>query len=279
MMINDVINDFKRYLTLAHENLPFEFTGFKSGFGNLDVALEGGFDRSKLYMIKGRTGSGKTDLAVNLLFGMSGLGYQTAMVTIKNDHEKIAQKMIANVSGVPFKLVRSGIVNDEEIGRIDHAADKISKSSIDIIDEYDDLDKVIKELINVKNKYGLDVIIVDDIELFKYRRSDAELDIKLSALKSIAKQLDIAVIVVERIPEDVSFVNEVTIDIRTRGYAKNNLDYDTVVDNVMYISNEVCNSPVVRISYASELYVFNDDIHSPVMVRMVYMPEFARFDI
>ncbi len=72
----------------AHETIPPE-TGIPTGSEAFDAILAGGYARSRVHLIEGRPGSGKTTLALQFLMAARERGENTLYVTLSEGREEL----------------------------------------------------------------------------------------------------------------------------------------------------------------------------------------------
>ncbi len=260
--MNDIVNTIKRaspiFKGLGNE-MP---TGIK----DLDIALYGGLERENLYIIKGRPFSGKTDLVTDIACGLGAAGHKTLMFSIQNDLDKMSQKMLAKISGIPYTSIRASMVSEQDIDILSCSATSCITTNISVVWVIDTVEEIINEACQMKVSGGLDVIIIDSLELIKDKKKNYTKI--LHSLKNLAAQIDVAVVVVSRITAE----------------SNPDLDDDELdperykTDILIYLVNPEAGPGKHKIKYNVTLHVYHQTISSPMAVDLAYRPELISFE-
>ncbi len=183
--------------------------GIKTDYKDLDNLLNG-LHKSDLIILAARPGVGKTSLAMNLVERVALQGYSCAVFSLEMGKDQLVQRMLCSVAGVSMQNAVKGQMNKTEWLKISRAKEILSDKRI-----YIDDSAVIKprELISkcrrLKNRFGLDLIMVDYIQLMtpdKTRNSDSrqnEITEISRSLKILAKELNVPVIALSQLSRAV----------------------------------------------------------------------------
>ena len=195
------------YLT---EN-PGEKRGIPSGFTALDNVLAG-FQKSDLVILAARPAMGKTTFALDLARGaaLTG-GANVGIFSLEMSDQQLVDRMLAAEAGVDSWKLRTGrLSNDQEFDALQTAMAKLSKAPIHIIDDADmNIVKMRSAARRLKNEYGLDMLIVDYLQLMSptlTKNSDSMVQqvTEISrSLKILAKEMDIPVIALSQLSRAV----------------------------------------------------------------------------
>jgi replicative DNA helicase len=195
------------YLT---EN-PQEKRGVPSGFHALDNVLAG-FQKSDLIILAARPSMGKTAFALDLARNAAlQSGASVGFFSLEMSDQQLVDRMLAAESGVDSWKLRTGkLSNDEEYEKLKAAMEKLSKAPIHIIDQADmNIVKMKSAARRLKNEYGLDMLIVDYLQLMSPTLSKGSDNMvqqvtEISrSLKILAKELDIPVIALSQLSRAV----------------------------------------------------------------------------
>lgn len=195
------------YLT---EN-PQEKRGVPSGFHSLDNVLAG-FQKSDLIILAARPAMGKTAFALDLARNAALLhGASVGFFSLEMSDQQLVDRMLAAESGVDSWKLRTGrLSNDQEYNDLQTAMEKLSKAPIHIIDQADmNIVKMKSAARRLKNEYGLDMLIVDYLQLMSptlTKNSDnmvQQITEISRSLKILAKELDIPVIALSQLSRAV----------------------------------------------------------------------------
>ena len=147
--------------------------GVPTGLRDLDDRL-GGLHKSDLIIIAGRPGMGKTALATNIAFNAaqklqeSGKKSSIAFFSLEMSSEQLSTRILAEQSRIKSNDIRRGKISDEQFDKFIETSKNISELPL-YIDETPAI--TIAAMSNrarrIKRTHGLDMIIVDYIQLMK----------------------------------------------------------------------------------------------------------------
>ncbi|MCD6238132.1 MAG: replicative DNA helicase [Thermotogae bacterium] len=183
-------------------------SGIPTGYPSLD-AMTAGFHKSDLVIIAARPSVGKTALAINMVKEMT-LKYNVAVAffSLEMTKEQLAQRLLCSQGSVDLKKIRAGYLSDDEWNRLTNAASEFYNVHL-VVDDSAGID--IRELRakarRIKREYGLDLLIVDYLQLMRTRMPRENRQQEVSeisrSLKILARELDICVIAVSQLSRAV----------------------------------------------------------------------------
>ena len=188
--------------------------GVPTGLRDLDDRL-GGLHQSDLIIIAGRPGMGKTALATNIAFNAAqkiqnnGKKSSIAFFSLEMSSEQLSTRILAEQSRIKSNDIRRGKISDEQFDKFLETSKNISELPL-YIDETPAIS--IAALSNrarrIKRLFGLDMIIVDYIQLMKgsFNNKDGrvqEISEITQGLKAIAKELSIPVVALSQLSRAV----------------------------------------------------------------------------
>jgi replicative DNA helicase len=120
----DLANGYMEFLQTRADS-PFATTGIPS----LDKELTDGFLPTKLTVMAGFTGTGKSTLAINMAHRIAAQGQGVMMFSMESQASSLMDKMIGAITQIPTKRLKkeSKSLNMLELGRINEAAKSIAK--------------------------------------------------------------------------------------------------------------------------------------------------------
>jgi len=179
--------------------------GIPTGLIDLDRILGGGAQNSDLLLISGRPGDGKS--AALFQFMRNAAWYKlnqkvyknrVALFSMEMPEEQIVLRLLTQISGIDYQMLRSGKIQDADIPRYIHALEGLSCLDITIDDTPGVSPAYIRsrcEILNAERK--LDAVFIDSLNLMRsglnFKRSDQEVDYNATQLKNIAREFDIPV--------------------------------------------------------------------------------------
>ncbi len=188
--------------------------GVPTGLTDLDDRL-GGLHRSDLIIIAGRPGMGKTALATNIAFNAaqklqdSGKKSSIAFFSLEMSSEQLSTRILSEQSRIKSNDIRRGRISDDQFDKFIETSKNISELPL-YIDETPAISiaAMSNRARRIKRIYGLDMLIVDYIQLMKgsFNNKDGrvqEISEITQGLKAIAKELSIPVVALSQLSRAV----------------------------------------------------------------------------
>lgn len=185
--------------------------GVPSGFTALDNVLSG-FQKSDLIILAARPSMGKTTFALDIARNAAlKHGASVGIFSLEMSDQQLVDRMLAAEAGVDSWKLRTGrLTSDSEYEALQSAMAKLHKAPIHIIDEAAmNIVKMRSAARRLKNEYGLDMLIVDYLQLMSptlTKGSDSMVQqiTEISrSLKILAKELEIPVIALSQLSRAV----------------------------------------------------------------------------
>ena len=187
--------------------------GVPTGLTDLDYRL-GGLHKSDLLIIAGRPSMGKTALATNIAFNAAkkiqndGRKSTIAFFSLEMSSEQLSTRILAEQSRIKSNDIRSGKISEEQFDKFIETSKNISELPL-YIDETPAIS--IAALSNrarrIKRLYGLDMVVVDYIQLMKasnFREGRVqEISEITQGLKALAKELSVPVLALSQLSRAV----------------------------------------------------------------------------
>ena len=187
--------------------------GVPTGLTDLDYRL-GGFHKSDLLIIAGRPSMGKTALATNIAFNAAkkiqndGRKSTIAFFSLEMSSEQLSTRILAEQSRIKSNDIRRGKISEEQFDKFIEISKNISELPL-YIDETPAIS--IAALSNrarrIKRLYGLDMVVVDYIQLMKasnFREGRVqEISEITQGLKALAKELSVPVLALSQLSRAV----------------------------------------------------------------------------
>lgn len=213
-----------------------EIPGMKTGLRDFDRSV-GGLQRGELDIIAGRPSMGKTLFALNLADGLGDNGFNTLLCELEMTEKSIGMRRLSYRCNVEAEKMKFGRLNDEEIRKILEGADSLSRRNRVFTDCTPNagLISVRAKAKGIKQAYGLDVVIIDHLNLMNIPHKetrDMEIGEVTRGLKILAKELDVCVILICQLSRAVESRNDkrpMLSDLRESG----NIEQDA--DTVMFL--------------------------------------------
>ncbi len=184
--------------------------GLPTGFYDLDNKLAG-LQKSDLIILAARPSMGKTTLALDIARQVAKNKHPVGIFSLEMSKEMLVDRMICAEAGVDLWRMRTGRLREEEddFGRIGHAMATLAEAPIFIDDSASaNIMEVRTKARRLKAEHGLDLIIIDYLQLMEGRnRSSENRTQEVSeisrALKSLARELDVPVLALSQLSRAV----------------------------------------------------------------------------
>jgi replicative DNA helicase len=174
-----------------------EIRRVKTGLREIDDIV-GGMPLSKFIIIAGRPAMGKSQLCKQIVLNAAMSKISSAVVTIEEGEGKVAENMIANLSGIENRRIAYGQIAQEEWGEIGGAINRMKGVNFWINDHPTKLSEVVEAITTAKLKHDCQLVVVDYLQLISPDESGENENREITqishALKGLAKRLDIALI-------------------------------------------------------------------------------------
>jgi len=213
MKFDDAVKQTIEMASMAYKN-DEGIVGVPTGLRDLDDRL-GGLHKSDLVIIAGRPSMGKTALATNIAFNaaqkihQSGKKSCVAFFSLEMSSEQLSTRILAEQSRIKSNDIRRGKISEEQFDKFIETSKNISELPL-YIDETPAISiaAISNRARRIKRLYGLDMIVVDYIQLMK-----ASLNLKdgrvqeisqiTQGLKAIAKELSVPVLALSQLSRQV----------------------------------------------------------------------------
>ncbi len=180
-------------------------TGFKS------MNYYASFHPQDLIVCGGRPGSAKTALALNVALQNLNTGKKVSIFSLEMSKNQLADRMISVLGNVPASLLRKPyLLSERQLDNL-HKGRAVFEGfgSNLLVDDSPGLtiEKLRSRAINIKRKHGLDLLIVDYLQLVrtetKFESKVNEIAHVSSSLKNLAKELNVPVFALAQVSRSV----------------------------------------------------------------------------
>lgn len=188
-----------------------EKRGVPTGFGGLDNVLAG-FQKSDLIILAARPSMGKTTFALDIARNAAvQYNAHVGIFSLEMSDQQLVDRMLAAEAGVDSWKLRTGkLSTDQEFEAVQAAMTKLSDAPIHIDDQPGtNILKMRSSARRLKNEHGLDLLIVDYLQLMSPTASKASdsmvqqvTEISRS-LKLLARELDVPVVALSQLSRAV----------------------------------------------------------------------------
>lgn len=217
-----------------------DIPGISTGYRLIDKML-GGLNKEEFIILAARPSMGKTAMSLNIALNTAiNENSKVAFFNLEMGKNQILERALSALGEINCSSIKTGALKDEEWAKIMKVSNDLSRSSLYIYDKVFTLRSIIAECKRLKIQKGLDIVIIDYLQLIntEERSESRNLDIsKISRqLKLLAKELEITVIALSqlsRAPEARANHRPMLSDLRESG----SLEQDA--DVVMFLYREM----------------------------------------
>lgn len=262
----------------SHQGL---LTGMPSGFTDLDK-LTSGFQPSDLVIIAARPSMGKTSLALNIA---QHIGVKTersvGVFSLEMSKEQLFLRMLTAEARIDAQHFRGGQkLGEQEYRKISQALNTLGEARVFIDDSAGvGVLEMRAKARRLKQEHGLDMLIVDYIQLMqgrgRYENRTLELASISRALKGLAKELQIPILVLSqlsRAPEARKDHRPQLSDLRESGALEQDADV------VIFIYRDDQYNPNPENENTAELLVSKQRNGPTGVVKLAFLKEMTRFE-
>lgn len=176
--------------------------GMPTGFAEYDL-YTGGLSKTDEVIIAARPSTGKTALALRLLLNLAKQGLPGVMFSYEMSQQQLMQRFLSMESGIDLGRIRSGLVAPgEEYDRVASAANLVNALPISISNNLSaSVADVVTETRKMIRSRGVEVVVVDFVQLMPHRMELATQDLGHIArqLKTLAMDSNIVVILLSQL--------------------------------------------------------------------------------
>lgn len=265
-------------ITKLYENKA-GLTGLPTGFRDLD-RMTSGLQPSDLILVAARPSMGKTAFTLNIAQNIGVRQHKTvAFFSLEMSQEQLVQRLLCQIAHIDSQKLRTGQLNsDEEWTRLTDACDKLYESPIYIDDTPGiSVAEMRSKARRLKSEHGLDLIIVDYLQLMQGRNAESrqqEISEISRSLKALARELKVPLIALSQLSRSVESRQDkrpMLSDLRESGALEQDADIVSFLYREDYYDKETENQHITEVILAKHR---NGPVGS---VKLYFKNEFTLF--
>jgi replicative DNA helicase len=205
--VHEVVDESLEIIRQLHSKTS-HVSGYPTGFTDLDYLLSG-LQPGSLTVIASRPSMGKSALALNIIQNLSiNNTIPTAVFSLELPKEQLVTRMLLSIAGVDTVKARTGHLSETDLHKLDDARGLLRKSAIYIDDSSGiSITELLAKVIRLKVDNNVQVIVIDYLQLMRDDSRSAlnptEISRISSSLKVLARELDIAVVLLSQLHASV----------------------------------------------------------------------------
>jgi replicative DNA helicase len=255
-------------------------TGVPSGFADIDE-LTSGFQSSDLIIIAGRPSMGKTAFCLNVAqYASMQKQLTVAVFSLEMAKEQLVMRMLCSEARIDAHRLRSGFLGQTDWPKLSTAAGRLADAAI-YIDDTPALSsmEMRAKTRRLKADKGLDLVIVDYLQLMSSRRRSDSREQEISeisrSLKALAKELGVPVVALSQLNRGVESRMDkrpILADLRESGAIEQ--DADVII---FIYRDEVYNKESMEKGIAE--IIIGKQRNGPVGTRkLTWLDKYTRFE-
>lgn len=263
-------------------NHPDEMAGVTTGLIDLN-RITNGLHKSDLILLAARPSMGKTALALNIAVNAARAGKVVAVFSLEMSKTQLGNRILSSWSGVNSLHLNTGNLSDEDMRLLIDALDDMSRLKLFIDDTAGlTLLEIRSKVRRLKHEHGLDLIVIDYLQLMQGGRSrlteqnrQQEISEISRSLKALAREMDVPILALSQLSRNVEMRAEKKpqlSDLRESG----SLEQDA--DIVMFLyRDEYYNRDDTENENIAELILAKNRNGPTTSIRLQFQKEIMRF--
>lgn len=254
-------------------------TGVPTGFPELDSKTSG-FQKGDMVLIAARPSMGKTAFALNIASNAAiRFNNSVAIFSLEMSKDQLAQRMLCSEANIDMLKLRTGNLEEDDWVRLAKCAGPLAGAKIFIDDTPGaTVIEMKSKCRRLKMEHGLDLIIVDYLQLMQGRAGTENRQQEVSeisrSLKALAKEIDAPVIAcaqLSRAPEIRADHRPMLSDLRESGSIEQDADIVMFLYRDEYYNKESDKKNIAEVIIAKQR-------NGPTgTVELAYIGQYTKF--
>ncbi|MBC5624822.1 AAA family ATPase [Clostridium sp. NSJ-49] len=178
----------EEYLNVLDKRMKGEINPLKTGLRDLDNNITG-FSGGDLITIFAFSGVGKTTLATQIALNVIRQKKKVLFFSLEMPKEQIRDRIISNLTNIPFKNIKYGRLQDEELNKVIIANSYLSREKGLLVSEEDELVDITSKIQYEVLKHNIDIVFIDYINLINITGNNKEEHQKITECTRLFKKL------------------------------------------------------------------------------------------
>lgn len=250
--MEDSLQETLAYITELHRKASLGIsTAIPTELKSANKGLYGGWQAPDLIILGARPGMGKTQLAVSFAKSAGSTDNDCLFVSIEMTKVQLLLRMLTEDDGIDFDRLKTGKLTNAEWNLVESRIPRLMNLKMNIAD-----DSRIKYLNNIKSlarklhRQGkLKLMIIDYLQLIRtklqFQTRDIEVGYITGELKSLAKELNIPIILLSQLsrpPKGMKATTPKLEDLRESGNIEQDADIVAFVHRPSYYEPDIVDS-------------------------------------
>ncbi len=280
--MRDIVMETFDKINVLYENKG-GLTGIPCGFTDLDK-LTSGLQASDLILVAARPSMGKTAFTLNIGAHVALKEHKNvAFFSLEMSKQQLVQRMLCSEGGIDSQKLRKGELDKTDWSKLVNVANKVAEAPLYIDDTAGiTVIELRSKARRLKAEKGLDLIIIDYLQLMQGRTGKGATDNRQQeiseisrSLKAVARELNVPVIALSQLSRSVEsrqIKRPMLSDLRESGSLEQDADIVMFLYREDYYDPETVNKNITEVIVAKHR-------NGPVdTVKMFFKKEFTRFN-
>lgn len=248
-----------------------------TGLDDLDTMLNGGWYRGQVIVLAARPSMGKTALSMHHALHAATLGYGVLYLSMEMVASELADRAISALGRVHLGNLLTAKMKEDEWEGVTVATGKMQDLPLHVLDRSGlNFFQVSTYSRRHKRKHGMDVLVVDYLQLMSgadVEKRHAQIEEITRNLKSLAKELDIAVILLSQLSRKTEESRRPKLShLRDSGSIEQDADV------VIFIHREEVDAPETQWKNYADIHVAKNRQGALGRVGVTYIGHQVRFE-
>ncbi len=178
----------EEYLNVLDKRMKGEINPLKTGLRDLDNNITG-FNGGDLVTIFAFSGVGKTTLATQIALNIIRQKKKVLFFSLEMPKEQIRDRIISNLTNIPFRNIKYGRLQEEELNKVIIANNYLSRDKGLLVSEEDELVDITSKIQYEVLKNNIDIVFIDYINLVNITGNNKEEHQKITECTRLFKKL------------------------------------------------------------------------------------------
>ena len=178
----------EEYLNVLDKRMKGEINPLRTGLRDLDNNITG-FSGGDLVTIFAFSGVGKTTLATQIALNVIRQKKRVLFFSLEMPKEQIRDRIISNLTNIPFRNIKYGRLQDEELNEVIMANGYLSRDKGLLVSEEDELVDITSKIQYEVLKNNIDIVFIDYINLVNITGNNKEEHQRITECTRLFKKL------------------------------------------------------------------------------------------
>ena len=280
--VKNILNDTFKYIERLYERQE-HVTGVPTGLTKLDE-MTAGLQPSDLILIAGRPSMGKTAFALSIAQHVGiKLHMKVLVLSLEMSSQQLVQRLLSSEGRVDSLAVRTGRLQAQDWHRLTSAAGRLSEAPI-FIDDSPGLSvlEVRAKARRMKAEHGLDVIVIDYLQLMRGRANldnrQQEISEISRSLKALAKELNVPVVALSQLSRAIETRGDNSprlSDLRESGALEQDADVIMFLHRPSFYSKDAMEEEARK---TAEVHIGKQRNGPTGKLEVSFLSQYARFE-